>query len=158
MPTLTRYGERIALPPDAPPGAASAWRCTSSRGQLVFVDRQGRRVKGSAGTVPPQHLEHPPLTTPGELERRRQQDIAERRRWRERNSAVALLDAAAEVMGRWAEPWRKSGAGLPFDEWLLGEIERLERVAALADEMQKADRKLRRREAEERAAAAIALL
>lgn len=159
MPTLERYGRRIPLPPDAPPGAASAWRCSTARGGVVFVDRYGRRVRGSAPTLAHEFHRYgkgPP--SPEELERRRQEDIAERRRWQERNSALALIDDAAGVLGRWAEPWRKSGTGLPFDEWLLGEIERLERIAALADEMQKVDRNLRRREAEERAAANLDLL
>lgn len=159
MPTLERYGRRIPLPLDAPPGAASAWRCSTARGGVVFVDRYGRRVRGSAPTVAHEFHRYgkgPP--SPEELERRRQEDIAERRRWQERNSAASRADDATRILAVWVKQWRGSGSRLPFEQWLEGEAERLAAVHDTADEMQKADRKLRRREAEERAAANLDLL
>lgn len=125
----------------------------------MYVDRAGRRVKGSAATV--SHWRNrwgggPP--PPEELERRRQEDMAERRRWLERDSAAVRADDADRVRVLWVGQWRASSSGLSFEEWLEEEATRLAAIHDMADELCAADRKLMRREAEQRAAAIVALI
>ncbi|MCL4183085.1 MAG: hypothetical protein KJ011_06525 [Burkholderiaceae bacterium] len=138
-------GERVPLPADAPPGAVSAWRYPESP-RLAYRDRQGRWVWGSSRPLGPSFA--------AAVRQRAEQ----RALWLAAGFAEERADEGTRIEVLWVRAWRRSGSGLPFEQWLGTEIDRLIRVSELAHDLRRANRSLDPAAAERRAEKILDLL